>query len=247
MQSESIFTRKFIEKSIKPESRIECFKRISELLPWDKKPSIILDDSIKQIPKWFPDGEFNLSKLCLDNFLPKYKNHTAIFYECPLINEERKITFGELHERVEKCAGMLKNFGVKKGDVVLIYMTKTPEVAYTMLACCRIGAIHALVYAGYVADDVSVKIKELKPKLIISCSAGLLNEETIEEYVDLLNKAIKISEIGNLKNIIFWRKFGKTQKFKDINHFDFEEEIEKGERTQCTTIKTSDPFNIMFT
>ncbi|PTM96274.1 acetate--CoA ligase [Mycoplana dimorpha] len=123
--------------------------------------------------KWFEDGELNLSHNCVDRHLEARGDQVAIIWEGDDPNEGRKITYRELHEQVCRYANVLKSHGVNKGDRVTIYMPMIPEVAYAMLACTRIGAIHSVVFGGFSPDSLAGRIVDCESHVVITADEGL--------------------------------------------------------------------------
>ena len=123
--------------------------------------------------KWFYDGTLNVSSNCLDRHLEKRGDQTAIIWEGDDPNEDKRISFKELHSEVCKFANALKELGVKKGDRVTIYMPMIPEAAIAMLACARVGAIHSVVFGGFSPDALAGRIQDCDSSLIITADEGI--------------------------------------------------------------------------
>lgn len=123
--------------------------------------------------RWFEDGQLNISQNCLDRHLKTRGDQTAIIWEGDSPNESKKITYRQLHQDVCQFANVLKNLGIKKGDVVAIYMPMVPEAAVAMLACARIGAIHSVIFGGFSPEAVAGRIIDSKAKLVITADEGL--------------------------------------------------------------------------
>src|SRR3984885_3213522 len=123
-------------------------KRIDWIKPYTKVANASFGPQQVSI-KWFEDGTTNVSANCIDRHLEKRGDQVAIIWEGDDPNNQKKITYKELHQEVCKFANVLKNQGVKKGNRVIIYLPMIPEAAIAMLACARIGAVHSLVFAGF--------------------------------------------------------------------------------------------------
>ncbi|MGA9602476.1 MAG: acetate--CoA ligase [Methyloceanibacter sp.] len=124
--------------------------------------------------KWFEDGTLNVSANCVDRHLKKRGKQTAIIFEPDDPNAPAlHITYKELHENVCRLANVLKANGVKRGDRVTIYLPMIPEIAYAMLACARIGAIHSIVFGGFSPDSLAGRIEDCGSKLLITADEGL--------------------------------------------------------------------------
>ena len=143
----------------------EQAEKISWFQKWDK----VYDKTNLVRPHWFQDGQLNMTYNCLDRHISKHGNQTAIIHDSPMTGQVTHRTYKELLKDVKMLANVLsKTYSVKKGDVVLIYMPMIPEAIVAMLACARIGAIHNLVFGGFSANELAVRIKHSEPKLIIS-------------------------------------------------------------------------------
>ena len=126
-------------------------KRITWIKPYTKVKDVKYSKTDVKI-KWFYDGTLNASVNCIDRHLTDKKNKTAIIWVGDDPNDSKLISYQELHKNVCKAANGLKEIGIKKGDRVTIYLTMIPELAYVMLACARIGAIHSIIFGGFSPD-----------------------------------------------------------------------------------------------
>tara|TARA_B100001248_G_scaffold145623_1_gene109378 strand:- start:404 stop:2326 length:1923 start_codon:yes stop_codon:yes gene_type:complete len=123
--------------------------------------------------KWFEDGKLNVSFNCIDRHAERSPNKVAIIWEGDDPKESKKITYKELLNNVCRVANVLKNVGVKKGDRVTIYLTMIPELAYVMLACSRIGAVHSIIFGGFSAESISGRIKDCGSEFIVTADEGI--------------------------------------------------------------------------
>jgi len=138
--------------------------------PWDK----VLDwDFTKGHIRWFDGGQLNVSHNCLDRHLDARGDQVAIIWEGDSPNEDKKVTYRELHQDVCKFSNALKDLGVKRGDRVCIYMPMIPETAVAMLACTRIGAVHSIVFGGFSPDSLKDRIIDAECKVVITSDEGL--------------------------------------------------------------------------
>jgi acetyl-CoA synthetase len=148
---------------------------------WRKKWDKVLEwDFHKPEVKWFPGGKLNITENCLDRHLPERANQAAIIWEPNDPSEEpRTITYQELFHEVCRVANMLKAHGVQKGDKVCIYMPMIPEVAFAMLACARIGAVHSVVFAGFSSRSLMDRINDAGCKLVLTADGSYRGDKTI--------------------------------------------------------------------
>jgi len=149
---------------------------------WRKKWDKVLEwDFSKPEVKWFINGKLNITENCLDRHLEKRGDQTAIIWEPnDPKNKAKHITYKELHHNVCKAANMLKNLGVKKGDRVCIYLPMIPELAYAMMACARIGAVHSIVFAGFSARSLTDRITDAGCKVVLTADGGFRGAKTID-------------------------------------------------------------------
>ena len=136
--------------------------------------------------KWYADGVLNVSANCIDRHLAERGDQVAIIWEGDDPTQDKKITYNELHQEVSRFANVLKSQGVKKGDVVTLYMPMIPEAAYAMLACARIGAIHSVIFGGFSADAIAGRIVDCASNTVITADEGIRGGKTIplKETVD---------------------------------------------------------------
>lgn len=147
-------------------------KKWDKVLEWDfSKPEI----------KWFEGAKLNITENCLDRHIPTRGNKTAIIFEPNDPKEEAEhITYRQLHERVCRMANVLLDHGIKKGDRVCIYLPMIPELAISLLACARIGAIHSVVFAGFSANALSTRINDSDCKMVICSDGSYRGSKTID-------------------------------------------------------------------
>ena len=157
------------------ENNDEFWNKVGQRISWKKKYDKIKEFSYQNnvYIKWYLKGELNVCYNCLDRHLQKRGNKTAIIWEGDDPNQSKKITYKELYIEVCKFSNALKDSGIKKGDVVTIYMPMIPEAAIAMLACSRIGAIHSVVFGGFSADSLAERINDCDSNLIITSDFGV--------------------------------------------------------------------------
>ena len=146
-------------------------KRIDWIKPFTKVKDTSFGPASVFI-RWFEDGTTNATLNCIDRHLPRFKDRIAIIWEGDDPAESKSITYQELHDQTCRLANVLKAHGVKKGDTVTIYLPMIPEAAYAMLACARIGAVHAVVFGGFSADSLAGRIKDCGARILITADEG---------------------------------------------------------------------------
>ena len=156
--------------------------------------------------EWYYDGTLNVSENCIDRHAKKTPNKIAIIWEGDDPSNSQKITYKELLQQVNKTANALKEIGVQKGDRVTIYLTMIPELAYVMLACTRIGAIHSIIFGGFSADSIAGRILDCKSDFVVTADEGLRGGKSIplKETVD---KALL--QCPNVQKCLIVKKTGK--------------------------------------
>ena len=143
-------------------------EKIEWISPYDK----VLDESNAPFYQWFTNGKLNVSNQCIDRHLATKADQNAIVFEGDKGDVEH-ITYAQLSSRVNKMANLLKNeFGVKKGDRVILYMPMIPEAAYAMLACTRLGAIHSIVFGGFSSEALRDRIEDAEAKIVITADGA---------------------------------------------------------------------------
>ncbi len=163
----------------------------AEAIDWDKKPTKSLSDENAPLYEWFADGMVNTCWNAVDRHVENGRaDQVAIIYDSPITGTQDKITYAELQDRVSRFAGGLAARGITKGDRVIIYMPMVPEALVAMLAVTRIGAIHSVVFGGFAANELAVRIDDATPKAIIAASCGIEPARTVA-YKPLLDGAIE--------------------------------------------------------
>jgi acetyl-CoA synthetase len=193
--------------------------------------------------KWFPGGRLNFCYNCIDRHLDEKGDKTALIW-IPEPTKEKpvKLTYKQLHDGVCRFANVLKKYGVKKGDVVSIYLPMIPEALIVMLACTRLGAIHSVVFSAFSADSLKARIQDGKARILVT-SDGYYRRG---EKEDLIKKAKQAVKGTTIKKIIVVKRLGK--KVWGRKFLDFGKEMEKAE-SECptTTMKSEDIMFILYT
>ena len=136
--------------------------------------------------KWFEDGELNVCYNCVDRHAETQPNEIAVIWEGDDTSKNKTYTYKEIKSEVSKFANVLKKLGVQKGDVVTIYLTMIPEVAFAMLACARIGAIHSVIFGGFAPESIAGRIKDCKSQYVITADEGVRGGKIIplKKYIN---------------------------------------------------------------
>jgi len=164
----------------------------AQAIDWDRLPTKALFDDNAPIYEWFADGLVNTCWNAVDRHVPTRGDQAAIVYDSPVTDTKDTITYRDLQGRVARLAGTLAARGVTKGDRVIVYMPMVPEALIAMLAVTRIGAIHSVVFGGFAANELAVRIDDAQPKAILTASCGI-EPGRVVAYKPLLDGAIEMA------------------------------------------------------
>ena len=180
----------FHKRSI--EDRDNFWAEQAKTVDWQIQPQQICDYSNPPFAKWFVGGTTNLCHNAIDRHLKDRGDQAALIFVSTETDQEKTYTYKDLHAEVQRMAAILQDFGVVKGDRVLIYMPMIAEASFAMLACARIGAIHSVVFGGFASHSLATRIEDATPKVIISADAGSRGGKVVA-YKPLLDEAISLS------------------------------------------------------
>ena len=218
----------------------------ADAIDWVTKPSKALFADRAPLYEWFSDSEVNTCYNAVDRHVLNGRgDQKAIIYDSPMTGTKYSITFSELLEKVSVLAGALTNNGISKGDRVIIYMPMIPEGIISMLACARIGAIHSVVFGGFAANELAVRIDDAKPKAILAASCGL-EPNRIVEYKPLIDQAIELASHKPTTVVVFQRAECKAELVDGRDH-DWNVFQENAEKAPCVPVKGSHPAYILYT
>ena len=218
----------------------------ADAIDWVRKPSKALFTDRAPLYEWFSDSEVNTCYNAVDRHVLNGRgDQKAIIYDSPMTGTKYSITFSELLEKVSVLAGALTNKGISKGDRVIIYMPMIPEGIISMLACARIGAIHSVVFGGFAANELAVRIDDAKPKAILAASCGL-EPNRIVEYKPLIDQAIELASHKPTTVVVFQRAECKAELVDGRDH-DWNVVQENAEKAPCVPVKGSHPAYILYT
>ncbi len=220
--------------------------KASEAISWYKPPSKALFDENAPFYEWFADAQVNTCYNAVDRHVEAgNEDRTAIIYDSPVTDTKQRISYGQLQTRVALLAGALRAKGVQKGDRVLIYMPMVPQAIEAMLACSRLGAIHSVVFGGFAASELALRIDDAKPKAIIAASCGI-EPRRIIHYKPLLDDAIKLASHKPDFCVIFQREqeIAQLQDGRDYDWNDFQNGVEPAE---CVPVAGNHPSYILYT
>lgn len=218
----------------------------AEDVHWYKKWDKVFDNSRQPFYQWFKGGVVNTCYNALDLHVANGRaDQLALLYDSPVTDTIKSFTYRELLEQVARFAGVLANQGVQKGDRVVIYMPMVPEAVISMLACARIGAVHSLVFGGFAANELAIRIDDAKPKLIVSASCGIEINRIIP-YKPLLDQAIEIASVKPERTIILQRPQLEATIIIGPD-LDWSELMAGAEPVDCVPVAATDPLYILYT
>ena len=215
-------------------------------LSWLSKPSEILYKDTHKLYRWFKDGEMNTSHLALDYHVENGRaDQLALIYDSPVTDTIKKFTYRELRGEVARFAGVLKAKGVEKGDTVIIYMPMIPQTAIAMLACARLGAIHSVVFGGFAAHELAIRIDDAKPKLLLTASGGMEIKKVID-YMTIVNQALEEAKHQIEACIVYQRDF-ITAPLQAGRDWDWDTVLENATPADYIPLAPGDPLYILYT
>jgi len=215
-------------------------------IEWYTEPTVILDTSNPPFYRWFADGSMNTCFNALDRHVRAGRgDQAALIYDSPVTGASRTFSYTELLDEVARFAGVLRGLGVGKGDRVVIYLPMIPEALIAMLACARIGAVHSVVFGGFAAHELALRIDDAAPKVIVSASCGIEVARVIE-YKPILDRAIELAEHKPDRCVIVQR----PQAVASLMHgrdLDFYDVMDEAEPVDCVPVAATDPLYILYT
>jgi propionyl-CoA synthetase len=219
-------------------------------IDWIKPAEKIFDSTQGLYGRWFAGAVVNTCYNALDRHVAGGRaNQLALIHDSPLTGRITRFTYAELLEEVKTLAAVMADFGVAKGDRVIIYMPMVPEAVVAMLACARIGAVHSVVFGGFAAKELATRIDDAAPKLIFSASCGI-EPGRIVPYKPLLDEAIKLASIKPQACIILQRPQQTCELTAGRDH-DWAglraAAIKARKSADCVPVLATDPLYILYT
>ncbi|WP_298261073.1 propionate-CoA ligase PrpE [uncultured Litoreibacter sp.] len=218
----------------------------AEAIDWVTPPTKALFSDKAPLYEWFKDAEVNTCYNALDRHVEAgIGDRVAVIYDSPVTQTKQKITYSELLTRVSSLAGALRAKGVEKGDRVIIYMPMVPEALEAMLACTRIGAVHSVVFGGFAANELAVRIDDATPKAIIASSCGI-EPGRVVHYKPLLDGAIDLATHKPDFCVILQREQERAQLIegRDFDWHSFQDGVAPAE---CVPVSGDHPAYVLYT
>jgi propionyl-CoA synthetase len=219
-------------------------------IDWYEPATKVFDPAMGVYGRWFVGATCNTCFNAVDRHVARGRGaQSAIIYDSPVTGAKRTINYAELLAEVKTLAAILRDFGVAKGDRVIIYMPMVPEAVFGMLACARIGAIHSVVFGGFAAKELATRIDDAKPKVILSASCGI-EPGRVVRYKPLLDEAIELAAAKPEACLILERPQVEAALVPGRDH-DWaslrEAAVRAGKIADCVPVAATDPLYILYT
>ncbi len=220
----------------------------AQAIEWTTRPTRAFDANLGPYGRWFPDGALNACWNAVDRHVAGGRaDQVAIRYDSPVTATKRAITYAALLAEVSALAAVLTDLGVGRGDRVILYMPMVPEALFGMLACARIGAVHSVVFGGFAANELAVRIEDAAPKVILAASCGI-EPNRVVAYKPLLDAALGIARHRPEACLILQRPQGVATLVAGRDR-DWAEAVAaaKGRTTECVAMAATDPLYVLYT
>ncbi len=230
------------------QERDEFWGELAGLIDWTRPFDQVLDYCNPPFAKWFVGGETNLCYNAIDRHLATRADQTALIYISTETNQEKIYTFRELHVEVQRMAAVFQSLGLGKGDRILIYMPMVPEAIFAMLATVRLGAIHSVVFGGFAAHSLALRIDDAQPKLMIIADAGI-RAGKVTPYKAMVDESLRLSTAPPEKVIVVNRGLDPTFRRVEGRDLDYET-LRAGHmdaQVPCCFVESNHPSYILYT
>ncbi|MCC7039335.1 MAG: propionate--CoA ligase [Burkholderiales bacterium] len=218
------------------------------LIDWQTPFTATLDYSRPPFARWFVGGRTNLCHNAVDRHLAERGTQDALVYRSTETGQTARYTYRDLHREVNACAAMLRAQGVGKGDRVLIYMPMVPEAVFAMLACARLGAIHSVVFGGFAAASLALRIDDARPKVMVTADAGMRGGKPVP-YKHLVDEACRVATHPPAHVIIVDRGLDRDMPRTAGRDLDWASLHARhvGAEVACEWVESSEPSYILYT
>lgn len=239
----------------------EFWAHQAEHLYWHKKPSSTLKLTSKKLKsgiehdswEWFPDGEISTCYNCVDRHVEAgHGDHVAIYFDSPVSKTKEKYTYRQLLSEVEVLAGALREDGVRKGDVVMLYMPMIPAAIIGILAVSRLGAIHSIVFGGFAPNALAQRIDACKPVVLLTASCGIDGNKPPIPYRPLVEEAYQLAAHQPRRTLVWQRdqvRWGPTD--RSAGQATWQKVVsgaqKRGIKADCVPVNSADPVYIIHT
>jgi propionyl-CoA synthetase len=220
--------------------------QVAQAIDWYRAPQVILDRSNAPFYRWFSDGVMNTCFNALDRHVADGRgDQAALVYDSPVTGVTRRYSYAELLDEVARFAGVLAGLGVGRGDRVVIYLPMIPQAVVAMLACARIGAVHSVVFGGFAAHELAVRIDDAQPAVVVSASCGIEVSRVIE-YKPILDRALELATHQPAHCVILQRPQARPA-MTPGRDLDWDEAMATARPADCARLAATDPLYILYT
>ncbi|MFN0203222.1 MAG: AMP-binding protein, partial [Bacteroidia bacterium] len=216
-------------------------------IEWFHFPEAIISTDENGLYRWFEGGKMNTCYLALDYHVKNGRgNQAALIYDSPVTTTKKQYTYAEMLDKVACLAGALRDLGVEKGDRVIIYMPLVPEAVFAMLACARLGAIHSVVFGGFAAHELAIRIDDATPKVILTASGGMEFDKIIP-YKPIIDRAI-VEATHQVESVVLLQRPFLYADLQEGRDYDWEGLLGLNPiPAPCVVVDSSDPLYILYT
>ncbi len=215
-------------------------------LDWHEPPAQALTRDERGLYRWFHGGKLNVAHLALDAHVEAGRGEqAALLYDSPVSGSRARYTYRELRDEVARAAGMLRELGVGHGDRVVLYMPMIPEAVIGMLACARLGAIHSVVFGGFAANELAVRIDDAAPKVVLTASCGIEFERVIP-YQPLVNEALRRA-VHAPEAVVYVRRPQAEVELQAGRDLDWHAQMREASPAEAVPVDATDPLYILYT
>lgn len=216
----------------------EFWREQAEQIHWFEQPRDILSQDDNGFNRWFRGGVLNTAYLALDFHVQHGRGEQpALIYDSPVTRVQQVYTYQQLRDETALFAGAIQRLGVTQGDTVVIYMPMIPQTVIAMLACARIGAIHSVVFGGFAAHELAIRIDDARPKLLLTASAGK-EVDCVIDYLSIVNEALEEAEHAPAKCVVYQRPFHQAV-LRPGRDVDWNEITEAASPAACVGLQAS--------
>ena len=224
----------------------EFWREAAAAVDWEEPPETILDDSNPPFYRWFTGGVLNTCHNALDRHADGGRgDQPALVYDSPVTDTVRTYSYAGLRDEVARFAGALAGLGVTKGDTVVVYMPMVPEAVVAMLACARLGAIHSVVFGGFAAHELALRIDDARPRVVVSASCGI-EAGRVLEYKPLLDSAIDEASAKPEHCVILQRPQAPASLIEGRD-LDWNDAMSSAQPAECVPVAATDPLYVLYT
>ena len=218
----------------------------AEAVTWERRWDRVLDRSRPPFYRWFAGGRLNTCHNALDRHVGGGRGDSpALVYDSPVTGTQAQLTYRELLDQVARCAGLLRRLGVGPGDRVVVYLPMVPQAVITMLACARIGAVHSVVFGGFAAHELALRIDDARPTVLVTASCGI-EPSRVVPYGPLVERALELAHHAPARCVVLQRDPVRTP-LRPGSDVDWDEAMAAAEPVDCVPVAATDPLYVLYT